>query len=79
MPRIRAQVADDWQYLRDELGLSGEELERWQVESVLRRATQTVGQWLGANYESLPEGAAAQFSNVAQIRAGVVPFAGEGG
>ena len=79
VPRIRAQVADDWRYLRDELGLSGAELERCQLEATLRRATQTIGQWLGANYETLPDGVAAHFSNVAQIRAGTVPSGAEDG
>jgi hypothetical protein len=69
-PRIRSIVHEDWAYLRDELGLDGAELAHWQIESVLRRAAQTVGQWMGANYETLPEGMTAFFSNVAQIRAG---------
>ena len=77
VPRIRAQVADDWAYLRDELGLTGDELEHWKIEAALRRASQTVGQWVGANYETLPGGVAARFSNVAQVRAGRTPAAGE--
>jgi GT2 family glycosyltransferase len=69
-PMIRAIVDDDWSYLRETLGLSGAELENWQRESALRRVTQVAGQWLGVNYERLPEGTAAQFSSVAQLRAG---------
>lgn len=68
VPHIRATVADDWSYLRNELRLEGAELEHWQLEAVLRRVTQTVGQWVGVNYETLPRGTAALFSNVAQIR-----------
>jgi rhamnosyltransferase len=67
-PTIRAQVADDWGYLRDELGLSGAELQARQLDAVLRRASQVVGQWLGSNYTTLPDGLTARFSNVAQIR-----------
>jgi GT2 family glycosyltransferase len=69
VPRIRGTVAEDWSYLRETLGLTGAELEHWQFESVLRRAAQVVGQWVGVNYETLPQGTAARFSNVAQIRA----------
>jgi GT2 family glycosyltransferase len=72
-PRIQGQVREDWAYLRDELGLSGAELERWQIDSVLRRVAQTAGQWLGVNYETLPDGAAAYFSNVARTRDGGAP------
>ena len=69
-PTIRAQVADDWAYLRDELGLRGAELEARQVDVVLRRTSQVVGQWLGSHYDRLPDGLTAHFSNVAQVRAG---------
>ena len=69
-PRVRAIVDDDWAYLRDELGLEGPELAHWQVEAVLRRVAQAAGQWVGANYETLPDGIAAFFSNMAQTRAG---------
>jgi rhamnosyltransferase len=67
---IRAAVHDDWSYLRRTVGLVGPELEDWQLESVLKRVAQTVGQWVGVNYERLPEGTAAQFSSISQIRAG---------
>ena len=69
LPQIRGQARDDWAYLRDSLGLSGPELEHWQLESVLRRTAQAVGQWLGTNYETLPNGTAAQFSSVSLTRA----------
>ena len=36
----------------------GEELEHWQVEAVLRRVAQAAGQWIGTNYETLPDGTA---------------------
>jgi GT2 family glycosyltransferase len=49
LPLITEMVRDDWTYLEREAGLSGEELRRWQIESVLRRAALAVGQWIGAN------------------------------
>jgi GT2 family glycosyltransferase len=69
-PRVRSIVDDDWAYLRDELGLEGSELAHWQIEAVLRRVAQAAGQWVGTNYETLPDGIAAFFSNMAQTRAG---------
>jgi hypothetical protein len=70
VPLIRAAVHDDWSYLRTTLGLAGAELENWQLESVLKRVAQAVGQWVGVNYESLPQGTAAQFSSISQLRSG---------
>lgn len=64
----RALIARDWAHLRDELGLEGAELERWQIESALRRAAQVAGQWLGANHTNLPESAVTAFSRVAIMR-----------
>jgi rhamnosyltransferase len=49
VPLIQALVRDDWKYLEEEEKLTGEELERWKIESVLRRAALAVGQWVGAN------------------------------
>jgi GT2 family glycosyltransferase len=69
LPQITAMARDDWSYLRNSVGLTGAELERWQLQSVLRRTAQTVGQWLGANHEELPEGTAAQFSSMPRTRA----------
>jgi GT2 family glycosyltransferase len=78
-PMIRALVRDDYSYLRETVGLTGSELEHWQLESVLRRAAQIVGQWVGLNYETLPEGTTARFSNVAQIRGDSRPTRAESG
>ena len=75
-PTIRAQVTEDWAYLRDELALQGAELERLQIEAVLRRTSQVIGQWLGSNHESLPDGLAARFSHVARVRGGVTSVEG---
>lgn len=69
-PRVRSIIDDDWAYLRDDLGLEGPELARWQVEAVLRRVAQAAGQWVGTNYETLPDGIAAFFSHMAQTRQG---------
>lgn len=70
LPRIEALVEDDWSYLETELGLEGEELRRWQVTSALRRVAQTVGQWVGVNYEELPEGVLTAFSGVSRAKQG---------
>ena len=68
-PRSGDWRATTGDILRDSTGLSGPELEHWQLESVLRRTAQTVGQWLGTNYETLPHGTAAQFSSLSLARA----------
>jgi GT2 family glycosyltransferase len=65
---VRGMIASDWTFLRDELGLDGEELERWLIQAALRRAAQTAGQWLGVNYESFPPEAVEAFSRVANSR-----------
>jgi GT2 family glycosyltransferase len=65
---VRGMVASDWAYLREELGLEGEELERWRVQAALRRAAQVAGQWLGVNYRSLPPQDIDAFSRVANSR-----------
>jgi GT2 family glycosyltransferase len=70
VPAIRALVADDWSYLRKTLELEGEELERWQVESVLRRVAEMAGQWLGASHRELPADTASYFSGVHRARRG---------
>jgi GT2 family glycosyltransferase len=67
-PAIRALVADDWAYLRNTLGLEGEELDRWKLESVLRRVAEMAGQWVGANHRRLPADTAAYFSGVNRTR-----------
>jgi GT2 family glycosyltransferase len=65
---VRGMIASDWAFLRDELGLDGEELERWLIQAALRRAAQTAGQWLGVNYEAFPPEAVEAFSRVANSR-----------
>jgi GT2 family glycosyltransferase len=65
---VRGMIAADWAYLRDELGLDGEELERWQIQAALRRAAQTAGQWLGVRYEDYPDETVDAFSRVANSR-----------
>jgi rhamnosyltransferase len=68
MAMVRAMVADDWAYLRQTAGLSGKELERWQLEAALRRAAQMAGQWLGLNHDDLPQATALYFSGIAAPR-----------
>jgi GT2 family glycosyltransferase len=65
---VRGMIAADWAYLRDELGLEGDELERWQIQAALRRAAQTAGQWLGVRYEDYPDDTVDAFSRVANSR-----------
>jgi GT2 family glycosyltransferase len=67
---VRGMIESDWAYLRDELGLDGEELRRWQVQAALRRTAQAAGQWLGVNHASLPPQAVSAFSRVASMRRG---------
>jgi GT2 family glycosyltransferase len=67
-PMIRAMTQDDWGYLRDTVGLTGDELEHWQLEAVLRRTAQAAGQWIGINNETLPDDTAEFFSSVAHLR-----------
>jgi rhamnosyltransferase len=65
---VRGMIASDWRYLRDELGLEGEELEHWQAQAALRRAAQTAGQWLGVRYKEYPDQTIDAFSRVANSR-----------
>ena len=44
----------DARYLREECGLEGADLERWERASVSRRSAQLLGQWLGTNHDRLP-------------------------
>jgi GT2 family glycosyltransferase len=67
---VRGMVASDWSYLRGELDLEGDELQRWEIQSALRRAAQGAGQWLGANHEALPPEAVIAFSRVENSRRG---------
>jgi GT2 family glycosyltransferase len=65
---VRGMIVADWAYLRDELGLEGEELQRWQTQAALRRAAQTAGQWLGVRYKDYPDATVDAFSRVANSR-----------
>jgi rhamnosyltransferase len=49
LPLIISLVRDDWATLEQDGSLSRDELERWKIESVLRRTALAVGQWIGAN------------------------------
>lgn len=69
LPFIQAMVSEDWAYLRNELSLAGEELDRRQLEAVLRRVAQVVGQWVGVNHRELPAETATYFSGVRRARA----------
>jgi GT2 family glycosyltransferase len=73
LPHIQAMVGEDWVYLRDELGLEGDALERGQLEAALRRVAQTVGQWVGVNHRELPSETATYFSAVRRARMSQAP------
>ena len=70
LPLVRALVADDWAYLQSIFAPEGEELDRWRLESALRRITQVVGQWVGINHSELPDEVAGFFSGVRRARRG---------
>jgi GT2 family glycosyltransferase len=65
---VRGMISSDWSFLRDELGLDGDELESWRLQASLRRAAQVAGQWLGANHSAFPADAVDAFSRVANAR-----------
>ncbi|QEH36941.1 N-acetylglucosaminyl-diphospho-decaprenol L-rhamnosyltransferase [Aquisphaera giovannonii] len=67
---ILALVRDDWRYLESECHLGADELEKCRVDSVLRRAGQMLGQWIGVNKGRMPAGLAQMLSRVNQTRAG---------
>jgi hypothetical protein len=69
---VRAMIADDWRFLREEAGLTGDELERWKVEAALRRVAQGCGQWLGVNHEWFSADVINAFSRVVAMRTGAV-------
>jgi rhamnosyltransferase len=68
-PIIEALVRDDWEYLRNECGLSGAEFDRWRLESLLRRGAQMVGQWVGVNHDHLTGELARSLSGLEATRA----------
>lgn len=72
--QITALALDDWERIRAGTDAQGEELDRLQIQAVLRRAAQAVGQWLGVNCDRLAPGTAAQFSAVARARADAGSF-----
>lgn len=64
---IATATLEDWRFLEQTMP-KGQELEREKLRSALRRTAQMAGQWLGASYETLPDGAAAAFSRIATTR-----------
>jgi GT2 family glycosyltransferase len=72
IPVIEDLVRDDWEYLKSECCLTGIQLERWQQISVLRRAAQTVGEWLGVNHQRFKGDLVSFCSLTARLRADTV-------
>jgi rhamnosyltransferase len=69
-PMIAAMTKADWAYLTDESGLGEKELEDWQIQSVLRRTAQVVGQWIGTNHDRLPKELVQHLSLTESIKRG---------
>jgi GT2 family glycosyltransferase len=70
VPWILNWVRDDWRHLK-ELGQYGVgDLEHWQMQSVLRRTAQVMGQWIGVNHESLPAEMVRCLSGVHRVTTG---------
>jgi rhamnosyltransferase len=69
-PMIAAMARADWEYLTEQADLSDDALRAWQVQSVLRRTAQVVGQWVGTNEGLLPRGLLQQLSLTESIKRG---------
>ena len=69
-PMIAAMARDDWRYLKEDSGLPISDLRAWQVRSVLRRAAQVVGQWIGTNEDLVPAGVLRELSLTESIKLG---------
>jgi GT2 family glycosyltransferase len=72
IPVIEELVREDWEYLKNECELTGENLERWQQISSLRRTAQTVGEWLGVNHRRFKGDLVSFCSLTARLRADAV-------
>jgi GT2 family glycosyltransferase len=70
VPSIVNWVRDDWRHLKELNQLDAEELEQWQIKSVLRRTAQMVGQWIGVHHEDLPPEAVRRLSAVERVKTG---------
>ena len=64
---IAFQAELDARYLREDCGLEGTDLERWERASVVRRSAQMLGQWLGTNHERLPPRAVSALSMTERV------------
>lgn len=59
---IVASMTDDWRFLEQSASLSQEKRETLYVESIMRRAAEWVGQWLGGHLADLPPDAISHLS-----------------
>ena len=64
---IALQTKLDARYLREECGLAGADLERWERASVSRRSAQVLGQLLGTNHDRLPPQAVSALSLTGRV------------
>ena len=71
-PLVRRLVLDDWHHLR-ELSLEAHELEVRELEAVLRRCAQVVGQWIGSNPDRVPPRVVEGLSLTERVKEGGAP------
>ncbi|HXA54735.1 MAG TPA: glycosyltransferase family 2 protein, partial [Solirubrobacteraceae bacterium] len=67
-PLVDTLVSRDWEVLRATQDLDTSELDWWLREAFFRRIAQVVGQWVGVNYQELPQGMATYFSRIGHQR-----------
>lgn len=79
LPEVLCQVHDDWRYFEQECRLEPAALEHWRFASVLRRTAQTLGQWLGVNWDAAKGGCPSLLSITEQIKAGGRTETADGG
>lgn len=77
VPLITAMVREDWRYLGENGQLDAEELERWRLEAVLRRAAQVLGQAIGLGESPLAASLRPLLSLVASLRSTATEQPGE--
>jgi GT2 family glycosyltransferase len=78
LPKIVQEFRDDWRYLEDECRLHADELERWQLISLIRRTAQVLGLWIGMDWEPDQRDLLSQLSLTERIKAGL-PTEADGG
>ena len=78
LPAIVAMVRDDHRYLERECRLDAHQLEQWRLVSVLRRAAQVMGHWIGVNQDPTKADLTPLLSITERIKAGAKTEAADG-